>query len=346
MVVTLRDIAGKAGAHVSTVARVLNDDRSRGVSEEKRQRILRCAKELGYTPNRPARALRTGRRFNVAYVLPEPAGTRTAFELPFARFRLYGLEQTLDARGYLLSLLHLDPGAPEAAQEKACRQRRVDGLVFNYHAPSPQVAAALRHARVPAVVIDADVFRACGGSVSCVLSDRAGGVAASLKRLIAQGHSRIAFIATPDTPERWEGYRRAMKEAGIAIDRRLVLRRPVRDPYLSAARTHGREMARELLASSVAFTAVQAASDFKAAGVIDALREAGRRVPEDVAVVGFDDVDGMGVPPFDEPFLTTIRDPNFEMGVKAAELLLEEIEKGTAPRRVVLPTELVIRQSG
>jgi DNA-binding LacI/PurR family transcriptional regulator len=196
------------------------------------------------------------------------------------------------------------------------------------------------------VVIDADVFRTCGRSVSCVLSDREGGVAASVKRLIGLGHSQIAFIVSPSTPERWRGYQRAMEEAGIAIDRRLVIRRPVREPYLSDARAYGREAMRELLATGVEFTAVQAGSDFKAAGLIDALREAGRRVPADVAVVGFDDVEGMGVLPFSEPFLTTVRDPNFEMGSTAAELLLDEIEKGSSPRRVVLPTRLIIRWSG
>lgn len=91
-------------------------------------------------------------------------------------------------------------------------------------------------------------------------------------------------------------------------------------------------------------TGTTRASNVKAAGVIDALREAGRLVPEDV--VGFDDVEGMGVCPFDEPFLTTIRDPNFEMGATAAELLVEKIEKAGSPRRVGLPTELVIRGSG
>jgi LacI family transcriptional regulator len=76
LAVTLKDIAQKTGLHISTVGRVLNDDRSRGISEEKRQRVLRCAQELGYTPHQPARALRTGRRFNVAYVLPESVGMR------------------------------------------------------------------------------------------------------------------------------------------------------------------------------------------------------------------------------------------------------------------------------
>jgi LacI family transcriptional regulator len=177
------------------------------------------------------------------------------------------------------------------------------------------------------------------------LSDRAGGVAASVKRLIAQGHTRIAFIAHVGNEERWEGYQRAMAEAELELDPRLVVRRPLRYLYLSTVRAHGYEVTKELLATGVAFTAVQAGSDFRAAGVIDALREAGRRVPEDVAVAGFDDVEGMGVPPFDEPFLTTVRDPNFEMGVTAAELLLEQIEQGCPPRQVVLPTELVIRQS-
>src|SRR3569623_1353035 len=99
----LKDIAERTGLDVSTVSRVLNNDTSRGVSENKRQEVLAAARSMGYRPHRSARSLRTGRHYNVAYVLAESPTLRSDLELPFARQRLYGIEETLTARGYLLS---------------------------------------------------------------------------------------------------------------------------------------------------------------------------------------------------------------------------------------------------
>ena len=104
-------------------------------------------------------------------------------------------------------------------------------------------------------------------------------------------------------------------------------------------------MARELLEQGVPFTALQGGSDYTAAGAVDALREAGLRVPEDVAVAGFDNLEAIGLAPFGEPFLTTVDDPNREMGRKAAELLLAQVEEDAEPQRVMLPTRLLVRRS-
>src|SRR5947209_2563850 len=135
----LKDIAERTGLDVSTVSRVLNNDTSRGVSERKRKEVLAVAQGLGYRPHRSARALRTGRHCNIAYVLEDSPTVRSDLELPFVRYRIYGIEETLTARGFLLSLLRLDPEDPQSVQDRLLRWRQVDGLVFSFKAPSPPV---------------------------------------------------------------------------------------------------------------------------------------------------------------------------------------------------------------
>ncbi|OGG52662.1 MAG: hypothetical protein A3F84_28560 [Candidatus Handelsmanbacteria bacterium RIFCSPLOWO2_12_FULL_64_10] len=341
------------------MSRILNNDTSRGVSAHRRQEVLTVARKIGYHPHRSARALRLRRHFNVAYVLMESSMLRSDLDLPFGRFRLYGMEEVLTARGYMLSLLRLDFEELQGIQEKALRWRQVDGLVFNYRAPSAEVMALLREARLPAVLIDGDVFEQSQRTISCVLSDREGGIGQAMRHLIQQGHRRIAFLSAQSNPRRFAGYLRALAEHGLERDEGLIRlwsdgtgslgggsdgRMPWSD-YFIVGRLKGYRATQELLAERAPFTAIQAGSDFTAAGAIDALREVGIRVPEDVAVVGFDDVDGLKVSPFREPFLTTVYDPNFEMGQRAAELLLAQIEEGAESQLAVLPTRLVVRES-
>src|SRR5262249_9503979 len=128
-------------------------------------------------------------------------------------------------------------------------------------------------------------------------------------------------------------------------DERLIRLWSARDPTLSSGRLHGHAAVQELLQEKVPFTAIQAGSDFTAAGAIDALLQSGIRGPGDVAVAGFDDLEALDLSPFRRPFLTTLHDPNLEMGRKAAEVLLEQIERGAEPQRIMLPTRLVIRES-
>jgi LacI family transcriptional regulator len=342
---TLRDIAQKTGLDVSTVSRVLNNDTSRGVSEGKRQQVLAVAEQIGYRPHRSARALRTGRHMNIAYVMADAPATRSNLELPFARFRLYGIEEVLSARGYLISLLRLDPASPRSLQERVLRSPHVDALVFNFVAPSLEVVARLRAAGLAAVLLDGDLFEESGRAISCILTDRKAGTHASVSHLIEHGHQRIALVNAVVNRRRTEGYLSALAAHDLPRDPRLIRQWADPDASVSTGRLKGYRAAQELLAEKVPFTAVQAGSDHTAAGVIDALTEAGLRVPEDVAVAGFDDVDEMGLPLFPQPFLTTVADPNHELGRRAAEQLLAQVEDGADPARIVLPTRLVIRHS-
>lgn len=342
---TLRDIARKTGLDVSTVSRVLNNDTSRGVSERAREQVLAVAQQIGYRPHRLARALRTGRHMNVAYVLADSPTVRSNLELPFARFRLYGMEEVLSARGYLLSLVRFDPGDRRSLQKRVLGSPHVDGLVFNYTAPSPEVVEVLRREGLPAVLLDGDIFEQSEGAISCVLSDREAGAYSTVSHLIEHGHRRIALLNAQPNRRRTAGYLRALEEHGIERDERLIRCWSERDANLASARSHGRAAVQALLSEGVPFTAVQAGSDFTAAGAMDALVDAGLRVPADVALAGFDNLKESDFSSFRGPCLTTVDDPNSEMGRKAVQVLLEQIERGTDPQRIVLPTRLVVRES-
>ncbi|HZO91137.1 MAG TPA: LacI family DNA-binding transcriptional regulator [Chthonomonadaceae bacterium] len=346
---TLKDIALRTELDVSTVSRVLNGDGALRISERKRAQVLQVAEELGYSPHLPARSLRLQRSFNIGYVLSElasPLPIQGDLEFSVARFRIYGLEEALSGRGYLLSLLRLPATDPFALEEKVLRRRLVDGLIYGCYLPAVETLQKLERAGFPVVFLDPFPPSALEGArLSSVCSDRKAGVQSAMRYLWTRGHCRIAFISSRTNVRRLAGYRSALEELGLPLDLRLVklFDPPRENSYM--ARAAGYRRMQELLQEGVAFTAVQAGSDATAAGVLDALQEAGCRVPEDVAVIGYDDVEGLDGALFAEPFLSTVRDPNFEMGIKAAELLLAQIEEGAQPESALLQPELVLRAS-
>ncbi len=350
---TLKDIAVRTELNVSTVSRVLNDDGTLRISPPKRAEVQRVARELDYVPDRVARSLRLRRHFNVGYVFCDAAGLQPMYgylELPVHRVRIYALEERLSERGYLLSLMRLPLEYSAALEEKVLRRHLVDGLVYNGNAPSLEAAERLRQACFPVVLIDpftqddrsAEILTR---SLSAVVADREAGIRLALEHLRARGHRAIALVSGKMNRRRITGYRRAVRDLGLVADPRLERLFDPPGDNLYLAREAGNRMTRALLESGVPFTAVQAGSDATAAGVVGALRQAGRRVPEDVAVMGYDDLEGLHGALFPEPFLSTVRDPNREMGLRAADLLLDQIERGGAPERVDLQPELVLRVS-
>jgi len=341
---TLKDVAKATGLDVSTVSRALSGDTTRRVGERNKQRAIAAAEELGYAPHRAARALRTGRYHSIAFVLVGPT-LREQLDPPFLRFRLYGAEEVLSARGYLLSLHRLPAGGPGTERAGVAGWDHADALLLNWHGPSAEGLALIRGAGCPVALTDDDIFAESGGKVTCVLSDREGGVRQAIAHLVKLGHRRIALVNAEGNIRRLAGYLRGLSEHAVPVDPRLMKTWVAEGSPLPTGRRGGYRLTKELLAEKVPFTAVQAGSDYTAAGVIDALQEAGLRVPEDVAVVGFDDVDSMGLSPFREPFLTTLREPGYEIGERAARLLLAQIEEGAEPQRLVLPMQLIVRAS-
>jgi DNA-binding LacI/PurR family transcriptional regulator len=323
---TIIDVADFAGVSKSTVSLVLRG--SPKVSAATRQSVLRAMEKLDYRPNAMARGL-VRRRTNVLGVLL--ADLRNSF---FADV-LEGIEQRASWAGYrtLLGTGHRVP-AGEARTIESFLELRVDGLIL----ASPRLSdEAILEAseRVPVVLISRSIP---GAGMDSVMSNGTAGAAGAVDHLVALGHRRIAYIdagSGASAPERRRGYEEAMRRHGLSEHIRVV-----RGDYTEAAGALG---ARQLLAGGPPPTAICTANDMSALGVLDALEEAGLRVPEDISVVGYDNT---SVTRLGMIGLTTVDQPRREMGMAAAELLLERLDDGRTHARHVLLTmnpSLVVR---
>jgi DNA-binding LacI/PurR family transcriptional regulator len=323
-VTTIARVAQEAGVGVGTVSRVING--STAVSEATRRRVLEVVAELGYEPNATARALSTGRTRAVGVIAP-------FFTRPSVMERLRGLAPVLAASGYQLILFDVE----NAEQREAAFRSpigRVDGLISISLAPTRTELARLRAADVALVLVDQAHER-----LPSVLVDDVEGGRIATHHLLELGHTRIAFAG--DTVDevhgasasyrRCVGYQRALADAGMTPPPELVKVRP-----------HGDDasvIAADLLALDEPPTAVFAASDLQALAMIDAITALGRRVPDDLSVVGFDDVELARY-----AGLTTVAQPLEVSGSRGAELLLSALEgtESSGPSQH-LPLELVVR---
>ncbi len=327
---TISDVAKQAGVSPVTVSRVIN--RVGNVRPATRQRVEQAIEELGYVPSGVAQSLRSKRTRALALIVPD---IQNAFWTTVAR----GVEDAAQSQGYSVFLCNTDedPVKQQRYLDVVISQR-VDGVLIAPYSSAGRDLARLRDRGVPTVVIDR---RVDGWEVDSVRGDSLAGAHALVSHLIALGHRRIAMLSGPavtaTAADRVAGYRRALVEAGIAADPRLLL-------YGEYKVASGAAMMAQTLESGVAPTAVFAANNAIAMGVIDELVRRGLRIPHDVALVTFDDL-AHAARLF--PFLTVAVQPAYEMGVDAAELLIERLDAsdGLRPRCVVLPTQLIIRHS-
>ncbi|MFF0658261.1 LacI family DNA-binding transcriptional regulator [Micromonospora tulbaghiae] len=327
---TLEAVARLAGVSRATVSRVVNG--STTVAEPIRQAVRRAVEELGYVPNLAARSLVTQRTDSVALVLPE-AATRVFSDDQVFPGIIRGAAQELEAADKQLVLMLAGSPAGHERVERYTTGRHVDGVLFaSLHGEDP-LPGRLARLGIPVVCSGRPLD---GADVPYVDVDHTGGVSTAVQHLIASGRRRIATIAGPQDMvagiERLIGYRSAITDAGL----------PELVAYGDFTRESGIAAMRELLAADPELDAVFAASDLMAHAALRTLREAGRRVPEDVAVIGFDDIETAA---YTEPPLTTVRQPIVELGRSMTRQLLriaagEEIEQA-----LVLPTELVLRES-
>jgi DNA-binding LacI/PurR family transcriptional regulator len=330
---TLEEVASHAGVSRATVSRVVNG--SPRVSADIRRGVEDAIAELGYVPNRAARSLVTGRTGSIGVVIAEPTGR--LFSDPFFPRLLRGVSGVLSARDFQLVLLM--PGTAEDAQRTGAylAAGHVDGVVMvSLHAQDP-LPSLLAGTNLPLVLVGRPPS---GVAASFVDVDNRQGARSAIEHLVDGGRRVIGTIAGPsDMPvgtDRLAGYRDALADAGLAADPKLV----VHGDFTQAS--GGAAMAR-LLAARPDIDAVFAASDLMAAGALSTLLAAGRQVPADVAVVGYDD---SPVATSTNPQLTSVHQPIEEMGLEAARLLLDAIDASDRPkRRVILATELVKRAS-
>ena len=330
---TLEEVARAAGVSRATASRVFTA--SPRVSDDARRAVERAARRLGYVPNRAARSLATGRSDLVALVIPEP--TTRLFGEPFFPRLIRGITEALSAHDLQLVLFAPQTRADEDRLERYLAGGHVDGsLLVSLHGDDPRPARRVQRGR-PVVVGG----RPPGdGGVSYVDHDNHAGALSAVRHLAEQGRRRIATITgSLDMSvglDRLQGYRRALELAGLNWD-------PDREESGDYSHEGGVHAMRRLLEREPELDAVFAASDLMAAGALQVLREAGRRVPDDVALVGYEDspIAASMLPP-----LSSVRQPIEEMGREMSRLLVQSIgARERVGRRVVLATELVVRES-
>jgi LacI family transcriptional regulator len=329
---TLRDVAAAAKVHPATASRALNPETRILVSEETARRVAEAAAALGYRPNPVARSLRTRRSHTVGVLIPD-------LNNPLFPPMIRGLEDRLATAGYvaLLGNTDGDTGREQTIFEQM-RARHVDGFVLATAQAADPVLAEAASADLPVVLmnrLDPD------HDFSSVSVDNEQGMRMSVAHLAGLGHTRIAHIAGPQRMTTGEGRRRGyvagLRAAGLAPDDDLIVS--------AAAFTveEGTRCCRELLGRGADFTAVAVANDMLAVGGYAALDEAGLSCPQDLSLVGFNDM------PFVDrlrPALTTIRVPQYQLGTEAAQLLLERVEGHDAPVKILyMAPELVVRAS-
>lgn len=328
---TSADVAALAGVSRTTVSFVLNG-RDTSISPATRARVLQAARQLGYHPHAPARQLAGGRSHTLGLVVrqsPEQiAGDALLAET------LRGLTAAARSSGFRVIVEAIDGG--DTAYADLLRSRRVDGLIVSGpRSDDPDLKAAVKEG-FP-VVLQGSLP---GVRVPSVDVDNVAGARGAVEHLIGQGNRRIGCItnaplAYTAARERVDGWRGAMRDAGLDAP----------DAWLEEAAfdaPSGARAAVRLLARVPDLEALFIASDVVALGAIGALRASGRRVPEDLSVVGFDDVP---LAAFFDPPLTTVHLPAYELGHAAGVALLDRISEPTVPGRTLLPTELVVRAS-
>ncbi|MFF2505996.1 LacI family DNA-binding transcriptional regulator [Streptomyces sp. NPDC058067] len=336
---TLEEVAARAGVGRGTVSRVING--SPRVSDATRAAVEAAVAELGYVPNTAARALAANRTDAIALVVPEPE-TRF-FAEPYFSGILRGVGAQLAETEMQLLLIFAGNDRERQRLARYLAAHRVDGvLLVSVHADDP-LPDLLTQLEIPAVISGR---RSAREALPSVDSDNFAGACAAVEHLLARGRRVIATIAgrldVYGAQCRVDGYRAALEAAGREVDERLV----VPGDFTEEG---GRRAMTELLERSPELDAVFAGSDVMAAGARQVLRERGRRIPEDVALVGYDD---SAIARHMDPPLTSVRQPIEEMGRAMIDLLLAEIadrrpaaSRSLDGRQLVLPNELVERAS-
>ncbi|HET6313750.1 MAG TPA: LacI family DNA-binding transcriptional regulator, partial [Chloroflexia bacterium] len=323
--------AKQAGVSRSTVSRVMNDHPN--VDQETRARVRSVAESLNYQPNVAARSLAAGRTHILGLVIP--MGVSALFSDPYFPLLIQGIASACNANEHSVMLWLAEPEYERRMIRQVLQGGLIDGVILASALMDDPMLEALRKRGLPFILVGR---HPTDNEVSYVDVDNVNSAREMVAYLLRLGHKRVATIAGPNNmiagADRLQGYLLALRNRGVASDPALIVEADFTE--------EGGYIAMQRLVPH-APDAVFVASDAMAVGALRALREAGLRVPEDIAMAGFDDI------PFAaraDPPLTTVRQPIQRMGTLAAETLIDLISHPQPqPRRIILPTELLIRES-
>ena len=326
---TMKQVADKAGVSTTTVSHVINE--SRVVSKDVRERVLAAIQDLRYIPSAVARSLKNDKTYTLGVLVPNSSN-------PYFAELIQGVEDAAFNLGYSIILCNAyDDPKKQVAYVRVLMEKRIDGLILVSSGSDPELTRWLSNKNIPKVLVDRELSGVAAASVE---SDHEHAGYLATKYLVELGHHDIACVSGPEdllsSSARVAGYRRALKEASITPHPDHLL-------YTDFTSKGGFEAFRELLSLRSRPTAVFAGNDLVAMGGICAANEQGVRVPEDLSVIGYDDI---ALASYCNPPLTTISQPKREIGELTARILVERITNAIAPlRRELLPPVLVVRKS-
>ncbi|HBE78374.1 MAG TPA: LacI family transcriptional regulator [Firmicutes bacterium] len=326
---TIYDVAKQLGVSTATVSRVING--TGRVSEETRDKVKAIIAELGYQPNQIARTLTTKKSKLIGLIIADITN-------PFYPALARGVQDVCHSAGYDLLLCNTDEKASQVHRYvfNLC-QKQVDGIILQVFAPKDlETIEVIKSAGIEVVIIS----YINDTSLTAIYSNEMEGAYQATRHLIDIGHQRVAFLNGPKkssiSVNRLKGYKKALNEVGIKVDEQYIL-------YADFNQAGGEQMAQDILKINPPPTAIFAANDLIALGVVQYFEKCNIRIPNDIALVGFDDIE---LAHLIRPKLTTIANPKYELGQTAAQQLISRIQDPTMPNsHIVLDTRLVLRDS-
>lgn len=325
---TIKEIAKKAKVSTATVSRIINH-KEEGYSAETREKVLQVIEELNYSPNRIARGMVTKKTFTIGLVIRD-------IENPFFPTLVRGIEKVANENGYFILLCNTDGDINREKQYISfLKEKRVDGIIITTcNGNDEQYINEITSGDIKFVFVD----EIAKGVKSVTVDNYQGGFEAT-KYLLELGHKKIACIAGPQksliNSDRVNGYTNALRDSGLEVDEDLIL-------YGSYQANSGFVNMQKILELNKEITAVFCTNDFNATGAYNALNKNGLKVPENISIVGFDDI----YEPLDGQFgFTTIAQPIIQLGVESAKMLIDLINDKEVNKNIVLSPKLVIKDS-
>ena len=334
MIPTIKDVAQKANVSTATVSLVIHDNKR--ISDKTRQRVLRVIRDMNYRPSKMARGLVLRQTQNIGFILTDDHFIRTE---PFYTYIFLGTE--FEARGHkYYILLNTIPSVfnQEDCLPRFVKENNVDGIIIAGKVPQELITCITPY-HIPLVFVD---YYPPAGDYYAILIDNVQGGQKATDYLISLGHKRIAFIGGdldhPSIYDRFQGYQSSLKKSGIRLDQNIII-----TSEKATSRVSGAHAAKKLFRNQKDVTAIFACNDAMALGAMQYFKSAGIQVPQDVSIVGFDDIEtGMNenIP------LTTLRVPTIDLGGQATKMMMDILEKKVKkPLKVLIPVELIIRES-